>query len=171
MIKEHLYKHCRDVLSWTCDENGNILGCKGQVIGSKCKNGYIYLSFRIDGKREKITAHRFVFYLHNSIVPNLDIDHINRVRTDNRISNLRVVNRTVNLHNNDGNGFYFNKTRGKWQAYIGYKTINIYLGLFDCQEDARKRHLEAKSVLLSYLEVNPNPSREEVKNKVQSCQK
>lgn len=57
--------------------------------GSYDKNGYLIL--KIKGKQFK--AHRVVWFLCNGYFPNEEIDHINRVRDDNRIENLRLSNR------------------------------------------------------------------------------
>lgn len=57
--------------------------------GSYDKNGYLIL--KIKGKQFK--AHRVVWFLCNGYFPKEEIDHINRVRDDNRIENLRLSNR------------------------------------------------------------------------------
>lgn len=70
------------------------------------------------------------------------IDHINGVKTDNRIANLRSVNNLVNHKNmrfsaaNRGSqlGVSFHAQFGKWRARIG----DEHLGLFDDYDDAVK---------------------------------
>lgn len=52
---------------------------------------------KIKGKQYK--AHRLVFAYFNGKFPNGEIDHINRIRTDNRIENLRECNREDNVLN------------------------------------------------------------------------
>jgi len=44
-------------------------------------------------------AHRMAWYLHYGKFPELDIDHIDRDPSNNRITNLRDVNRSVNSLN------------------------------------------------------------------------
>jgi hypothetical protein len=58
-------------------------------------SGYCYLSFR-EGragvKQRNLLFHRVAFALYHGVDPHpLEIDHINRVRNDNTIINLRVV--------------------------------------------------------------------------------
>lgn len=63
--------------------------------------GYRVVS--IFGKPYK--EHRLVWVFHNGIIPNkYQIDHINRVRDDNRISNLRLATSSTNgLNTNSKN--------------------------------------------------------------------
>ena len=45
-------------------------------------------------------AHRIIWIIHNGkIPPNLEIDHINCIRNDNRIENLRLVTHKENMQN------------------------------------------------------------------------
>lgn len=46
-------------------------------------------------------VHRIVYAMTRGEWPTLDVDHINRDRSDNRPSNLRDVNRSTNLKNRD----------------------------------------------------------------------
>ena len=63
--------------------------------GSLDKDGYLMI--KIKGK--KYRAHRLVYAYHNGHFPSLEIDHINRDRTNNRIENLREVDRQSNVDN------------------------------------------------------------------------
>jgi hypothetical protein len=63
--------------------------------GSYDKDGYLILKV----KRKQIKAHRLAWFLYYGSFPEDEIDHINRVRFDNRIENLRVVNRSGNIAN------------------------------------------------------------------------
>lgn len=63
------------------------------------EHGRGYRTLKVDGR--KYLAHRLAwFYVHGEWPPRgLEIDHVNRVRDDNRISNLRVVTRSENNRN------------------------------------------------------------------------
>jgi len=69
----------------------------GTVAGYDTGRGW--LRVKISGLHYKV--HRIVWKMYYGEDPpeGLEVDHINRVRTDNRIENLRVVTRSVNMAN------------------------------------------------------------------------
>lgn len=79
--------------------------------GSIDKDGYLII--KIKGKQYK--AHRIVYALFNNKLPIKEIDHINRVRTDNRIENLREVDRKENVINTTKK---INKDTGVFGVYL-----------------------------------------------------
>ena len=89
--------------------------------GSLDKDGYMIM--KIKGKQYK--AHRLVFAYFNGRFPTEEIDHINRCRTDNRIENLREVDRLGNIKNTTKKvnpdtgvvGIHIDKTRGLKAIY------------------------------------------------------
>lgn len=101
-----------------------------------------YLHGGIHGR--SYVAHRVAWALHYGEWPVNHIDHINGVRTDNRIENLRQATNSQNLMNrgkqeNNTSGYkgvYFNKEKNKWQAHIHSGGENIYLGRFSTPEAA-----------------------------------
>ena len=70
-------------------------------IGRPNCNGHLdkdgYLIIKIKGRAVK--AHRLAWLMFYGVSPLKEIDHINHVRNDNRISNLREVDRCLNVHN------------------------------------------------------------------------
>jgi len=83
--------------------------------------GYI----RVQIKQTGYKAHRIIWKMFYGLEP-LELDHINRIRSDNRIDNLRQVtrsenqrNRTINKDNKTGvAGVHFDKKQKRWQAFI-----------------------------------------------------
>lgn len=96
-------------------------------------------------------AHRAAWAVHYGKWPDGEIDHINGVRTDNRISNLREVshqenmkNATMKKNNTSGvTGVFWHKPRKKWQVRIWVDQKNKSLGYYDTIEEATKVRQEA----------------------------
>lgn len=112
----------------------------GEVAGTLKSSGYILLD--IDGHRYR--AHRLAWLYMTGAWPSLDVDHRNRVRSDNRWDNLREAtcvqngaNSPKKRFNRSGyKGVYWNKQRGKWAAKINPNRKQVHLGFYDRVEDA-----------------------------------
>ena len=111
----------------------------GSVSG--CMNVRGYIQIKIDGK--DYLAHRLAWlYVHGEFVQ--ELDHINGIRTDNRISNLRPATRSQNngnarkqSNNTSGlKGVSWYKRLQKWKAQITFNGRYIWLGIFDTREAA-----------------------------------
>ena len=61
-------------------------------------NRYWYIS--INGKQ--YLRGRLIFFMHKGFWPSEEVDHINRIRTDDRIENLVASNRSENAKNTKG---------------------------------------------------------------------
>lgn len=64
---------------------------------SGSQDHYGYLVLKIKGQQFK--AHRIAWFLYYGTMPSGEIDHINHNRSDNRIENLRCVDRLGNISN------------------------------------------------------------------------
>lgn len=104
-------------------------------------NGYLYCWH--EGKRRR--HHVVVWELDNGPVPRgYEIDHINGVRTDNRIENLRLVTRSQNMKNaktyitnrSGATGVCWHKQKKKWRARLIHEYKQIHLGYYDDWFDA-----------------------------------
>ena len=117
----------------------------GKKIGH-LKNGYETITFKDnENKLYSMPSHRFIMlsYVGNVEIP--EIDHINGIRTDNRIENLRICDRKTNSQNRtNASGFYFNKCVSKYEARIKVDERNLYLGIFETKELAREAYIIAK---------------------------
>ena len=123
----------------------------GSVAGSL--DFYGYINIRVDGKAYK--AHRLVWLYTHGYDPENQIDHLNGVRNDNRITNLREVSQSCNMQNtkvrsNNTSGFpgvYWNKRDQKWKAYICIQGKNHGLGYYDIALDAALARYTAETCI------------------------
>ena len=119
----------------------------GSLAGTVTKDGYVRIS--IDGV--KVYAHCAAWLLEHGTWPAAQIDHINGVRDDNRIENLRDVSASVNQQNarrarRDNISGFLGVTRHKklWTAQLTVNGRTLHLGLFRKPEDASDAYLVAK---------------------------
>lgn len=71
----------------------------GKPAGRLNQNGYIVITLSCRGRYHKLFAHRVIWALKHGDWPKQVIDHINHIRTDNRIVNLRDVSPAENMRN------------------------------------------------------------------------
>lgn len=149
LIKEYLgYDKKSGFVFWK-KSRGNKLKI-GSVAGSLHRTGYLSLEFL--GKPYMV--HRVSWLLNYGCWPNGQIDHINGIRTDNRIDNLRDVSPRENSKNckkhRNGNapGACFDKSQNNYISSIYVNKKQYYLGRFKKKEDAAEYYEMANSLVL-----------------------
>ena len=127
---------------------GGRAGCK-QTIGYR----------RIGVAGRMYWEHRLAWLYVNGTWPSDQIDHVNGVKGDNRIANLREATRSENQGNlrqarSDSKtgllGVHWNKPNKKFMAQIMFSGKQKYLGLFSTAEQAHQAYLVAKRELHSH---------------------
>ena len=147
-------EHVRDVLDY--DPTTGIFHWRkkvaqrvhvGDYAGSKHHSGY--LSIFTLGRSYR--AHRLAWVHYYGEQPPKFIDHINNVRDDNRIANLRPATAEINTQNRrtaqkgSASGLLGVAQNGNnWQAYIRVQNKPTYLGTFKTPEEAHQVYLAAK---------------------------
>ena len=141
-----------DNTNLVCYSNGMILRfhkiLKKWTVCHGYKNTYGYLVMRIDG--ENYFMHRVIAHAFNilDIESELQIDHINfdktNDKTNNCIFNLRPATNQQNSFNRNYKGYCCDKPANKWRARIGLNQKRIHLGYFDTEEEARQAYIDAK---------------------------
>ena len=104
----------------------------GDAAGCLSKRGYIHIGFN----RSLYKAHRMIWIYHYNENPHIDIDHIDRNRSNNKLDNLRTLTRSENLHNatakrgNTGGciGVNFIRSKNLWRPSICVDYNHIQLG-------------------------------------------
>jgi hypothetical protein len=102
--------------------------------------GYFKIQLFNEGNPRNIFIHRLVaeHYIPN---PNnyTQVDHINHIRTDNNVSNLRWVTRRQNQHNRENNVEHINisvRRNGTYRVQISYQYKKVFDKTFDKLEEA-----------------------------------
>jgi len=134
------------------DYDGNKLLRKLKVRPNpKIAGGYDsagYICVRVNYKTFK--AHRLIWLYVYGEWPKGEIDHINGIKDDNRIENLRDVSKSINQRNSKMRknntsgitGVIWDKANSKWLPLIHFDGKPKYLGRFDCKYKAASvRHL------------------------------
>lgn len=109
-----------------------------------------YCGVYIDGKNYQ--SHRLAWFYTYGEWPAKHLDHINGVRSDNRIANLREATASENQQNQNKSvsnksgypGVSWNRRSGKWQVHIMVNRKSIYLGSYVDIYDAVKARADGK---------------------------
>ena len=128
------YKHpvFRD---YAASKNGNILSLKTKKIIKMNEEKQGYLKFTIYNKIiEKplnYKQHRFVFEVFKGLIPKcFEIDHINNIKTDNRIKNLQLLTQKKNIQKSLSKPIIsIDIETGKEKKCISIKTASIELDI------------------------------------------
>lgn len=117
------------------------------AIGNKHSQGYIIIC--VDGK--PLRAHRLAWLYVYGEWPKEQIDHINGIRNDNRIANLRDITHIENKRHRVAAvkpgrllGAGFHKATGRWSSQITANYKKIHLGYFKTEREAHEAYLAAK---------------------------
>ena len=123
----------------------------GDIAGSTSGFGYRTVSIN----RRHYRVHRIIWALHYGEWPTGQLDHINGIKDDNTIENLREVTNIENGRNQKLfitnktrlPGVSWNKATNKWASYIHDRYQKIHLGI---NEDFFEAVCARKSAELQY---------------------
>lgn len=120
----------------------------GDVVGYKRGTPSSYAKGSLNGVRFRV--HELIYWWVHKELPK-EIDHIDRDKLNNKISNLRGVsnqqnqrNRKVSKNNTSGTTGV-SRFRGKWQASIKVDGKKIHLGIRNSLEEAVKLRENAET--------------------------
>lgn len=150
-LKELLeYDENTGIFTWKISTNFKIK--IGDIAGSLQIRGYRQITIN----KKRYLAHRLAWLYVYGEWSKGQIDHINGIRDDNRIENLRVVTPRENNQNQkchrDGKlvGATYSKSSKKWQAAIRVKGKLKHLGCYNTELEAHEAYLK----FLNNLTIN-----------------
>lgn len=139
---------------------------RSDVIGGEC--GYVHTyGYRVISFMDvKYAAHRLAWFYVHGVWPKDEIDHINGIRHDNRIANLRECSRQQNMMNRRHNrttksGFKGARLTpsGYYHAKIIVNKVPIHLGSFKTAEEASSAYKEAAKEMHREFMVDEKDTR------------
>jgi len=107
--------------------------------------GYLLVNIYLNKKLESFLVHQLVaiaFLNHKKCGYKKVVDHLNDIKTDNRLENLQLVTARFNCYKTQGTysskykGVHFHKHSNKWQVRIRLGDKRISLGYFKDEHDA-----------------------------------
>lgn len=109
----------------------------------------------------RLMSHRIGFFLYHGWCPDI-LDHINRIKSDNRIENLRPATNSQNgmnkgiIETNTSGviGVHWDKVNKKWYAKIGINKKYYNLGRYIKIEDAVKARQKAELKYFGEFSIN-----------------
>lgn len=133
---------------------------RGSRAGSRANHGYWLIRVYWRG----YPAARLAWLYMTGAWPSATIDHINRVRDDDRFANLREAtrqeqhgNKDLYARNTSGvRGVNRNKRTGRWRAHIGTNGRMRHLGFFDTKEAAADAYNAAAREQFGEFYEQPN---------------
>ena len=130
------------LIVYDCNDNEMLFDVEDMSILKLDKYRWSKLTVGYAANRKLGLAHRLII----NAPEELQVDHINRNKLDNRKSNLRLVNNQENNWNKEAKGYYWAKHANKWGACIGLNGKTIFLGYYKTEAEARQAYLEAKKI-------------------------
>lgn len=134
----------------------------GDKAGYKNDSGYMICV--VD--QQKIRMHQAAWAMYYGEFPGGHLDHINGIRDDNRIINLRMATQAENMQNTvvrkssatKVKGVHYRKDTEKFSASITLNGKTKWLGCFDTLEAAKHARIEAEKTLHPFNALHRNYS-------------
>ena len=112
------------------------------------RQGYVVIN--INNKLYKRSRLMMMIFKNFDINSDLFIDHINRIKNDDRIENLRIVTQQENTFNmSNVKGYSYDAKTKKWRMKIMVNGKR-YSKCFETELEAKKHYLEKKAELHIY---------------------
>ena len=120
---------------------------------------YLIVRLSKNGKPKTNTIHQLIamaFLNHTPCGHDLVVDHINDIKTDNRLENLQIITQRNNVFKTQGKysskykGVSWHKASEKWISHINVNGIAYHVGYFKKEYDA---HVAYQNKLLSLKQL------------------
>lgn len=157
---------------------GNMVNVKtGKRVGHIGQDGYWHFTGKVNGKVKDFKLHQLVYNAFGGGVYDgrkIVIDHINNIRSDNRIENLQLlkfrdnVNKDIEVGRSGVMGVSWNTAKQRWLAQISLGGQRFVLGFRRTIDEAKSLYDEA---LLRFEKtgLTPNDLKERLPEGKKRC--
>jgi hypothetical protein len=150
-----IYVPIKDYPGYSISNHGNVKSYKRYKINGRIlkahfrKDGYKMLHLRRNnGQHHKYVSRLVAEHFLNEWNNNLEVDHIDRNKSNNHISNLRLSTRRQNCENKSSRknstskykGVHWVKKRRRWRTYITINGKPKHIGRFHDEEEAGRAY-------------------------------
>lgn len=147
LCRRYKYDPETGIFTFAEDAPGGLIG---QRADSKWTQGYRAVR-GLPSIKALVYAHRAAWAMYYGKFPDGPLDHINRIRDDNRLVNLRLTNKSLNNFNSkqrsdNSSGFRgvsWCKQRNKWISVISVDKQRFHLGYFCSKAEAAVAYAQA----------------------------
>jgi len=158
---KEIYKDIKGYEGYQVSNLGNVKSFKGikeRILkNNSCGDGYLAVALHESGKQKTFKIHKLVAVAFLNHTPNghkIVIDHINSIKTDNRLENLQLITNRENLSkdkkgSSSYTGVCWREKANKWTSSIYINGKRKYLGSFNTEriahivyQKALKKHLD-----------------------------
>lgn len=135
-------------LVYRYDGKSGVLYKEEQPVGWKTPYGYLTATY----KKQLYLVHRIIWQLvYGNLTPDIYIDHVNHIRDDNRIENLRIATHKENMKNKaiyktNKSGFpgvTWHKNSNSWIVTIGVNGKQVTIRYSKDFNEAKNKRIEA----------------------------
>lgn len=101
-LEAHIQKLLADGVIKVDFSTGHVFSTKSNTperpLGAKTRKGYIRLCVSLDGVQFHGLAHRIVWIAAHGLIPaGMQVDHLDAIKNNNRLSNLSLVSQAENM--------------------------------------------------------------------------
>jgi hypothetical protein len=106
---------------------------KSDLVGNLDRQGYVTTKI----KGETYRLNKLIYFMYNNYMPTKDkyIIHLNGNRSDNRIENLKLVDKENNIEI-DKTGVYYYKRLNKFSSFVDRGKVRTLIDYYDTEEEA-----------------------------------
>ncbi len=139
LLKQLLhYNETSGVFTWIAPRSYRVKA--GDVAGFTDPKGYVVINIG----RVKYKAHRLAWFYVHGVWPKLELDHKDRIKSNNALLNLVEATRQENRRNQGVSrrsksgvkGVFWSPAHGKWRASASLNNVTVHIGFFDSIKDA-----------------------------------